>query len=390
MLVPPVLAVPAVTRLELLRGGIARQPESTQLRERLAALLFDRDRFDEAAELLGEPGPEDSAGEHLLLAQILLSRRGAGDAERAKVHATWAAVRADIPAQHEQALLAQARALLQLAHDGEGLELLKGILAVNPDQHGAFRTLTDTLLRRGEGEAVRALVEQMERAGTSHPRRLGALMLAKVQCGDLAAARALSGIDLAAVTTLAVPPGWSDLAAFNAALQAEAEGDPDLRSGRHGTSSRETIRVDHPQRAGAPAFAALHGQIAAEVQRRIAELDRIDHPWVAARPERLVMRSWCVMTGAEGFEEWHNHPAGWMSGGYYVAVPEVRNERTGSLAFGVPPRLAGAEASAAFGEVLVPPSPGMLALFPSHAYHRTYPHGQPGRRICVAFDLEPG
>jgi hypothetical protein len=238
-----------------------------------------------------------------------------------------------------------------------------------------------------------ALAEQAAKAGPVHPRWLGARMLAEARCGDLAAARDLSGINLVSTTTLTVPPEWADLGAVNTALQAEAEADPDLREGRHGTSSRGTIRVDHPQRAGAPAFAALHRQIATEVACRVAELEASDHPWVAARPERLVMRSWCVMTGADGFEEWHNHPAGWMSGGYYIAVPDLGNDsggRAGSLALGLPPGLAGEVSAASFGETLVQPYSGMLALFPSHAYHRTYPHGQQGRRICMAFDLEPG
>lgn len=391
--VPPALEVPAVTRLEVLRAGIARQPESPLLRERLAALLFDRDRFDEAAQVLGEPRPDSSTRAWLLRAQILLSRRAAGDSEQAEADAALAVDRAETPAQFEQAVLTRARALLRLGRDGEGLNLLRAILSANPDQHGAFRTLTDTLLRGGHGADVLALADQMARAGSVHPRWLGARMLAEARCGNIAAARHLSAIDLAASSTLAVPTGWADLPKFNAALRAEAEADPDLREGRHGTSSRETSRVDHPQRSNAPAFAALHRQIAAEVARRVTALSAVDHPWVAARPERLVMRSWCVMTGADGFEEWHNHPAGWMSGGYYIAVPKVGNEpvgQAGCLAFGLPPTLAGEPAAAEFGEMQVPPYPGMLALFPSHAYHRTYPHGQQGQRICMAFDLEPG
>ena len=41
------------------------------------------------------------------------------------------------------------------------------------------------------------------------------------------------------------------------------------------------------------------------------------------------------------------------------------------------------------GETLVRPRPGMLILFPSHAYHRTFAHGTDGSRICMAFDLWP-
>ncbi|HCF25120.1 MULTISPECIES: putative 2OG-Fe(II) oxygenase [unclassified Novosphingobium] len=393
VLVPPALAVAAVTRLEVLRSAITRQPQSAMLKEQLAALLFDRDLFEEAAAILGDSTTGVSGRELLLLARILLARNAASDAERSEALAAQAVAIAETPGQREQAMLARARALLRLGRDDQGLDLLRQIITANPNQHGAFRTFTDRLLHLGQGAAVIDLADQMVLAGASHPRWLGARMLGQARMGDHQVARELSGIDLVHTTTLPTPAGWPDLDAFNAALQTEAEADPDLREGRHGTSSRGTMRVDHPQRAGSPAFDVLHRRIAGEVARRVAELEVIDHPWVAARPERLVMRSWCVMTEADGYEEWHNHPAGWMSGGYYIAVPDLgagSEDRAGSLAFGVPPRLAGAEAAASFGETIVPPFAGMLALFPSHAYHRTYPHGQQGRRICMAFDLEPG
>jgi len=30
-----------------------------------------------------------------------------------------------------------------------------------------------------------------------------------------------------------------------------------------------------------------------------------------------------------------------------------------------------------------------MVLFPSHIYHRTFPHYADGRRICIAFDFWP-
>ncbi len=58
----------------------------------------------------------------------------------------------------------------------------------------------------------------------------------------------------------------------------------------------------------------------------------------------------------------------------------------------MPAGLIGAAASEQFGDTLVRPEAGLLTLFPSHAYHRTYPHQQDGpdaQRICLAFDLIP-
>jgi uncharacterized protein (TIGR02466 family) len=105
-----------------------------------------------------------------------------------------------------------------------------------------------------------------------------------------------------------------------------------------------------------------------------------------------LLSSWCVITEREGFEDWHTHPQGWMSGVYYVEVPQSVSDgegEAGCLALGLPEGLVGEEASAIFGRQVVRPRAGLLVLFPSHCYHRTFPHRSPGRRIGISFDLRP-
>jgi hypothetical protein len=62
--------------------------------------------------------------------------------------------------------------------------------------------------------------------------------------------------------------------------------------------------------------------------------------------------------------------------------------RNGSISAATRFRLIGAEAAARIGDHLVRPTPGPIALFPSHSYHHTLPHRAAGKRICVAFDIE--
>jgi hypothetical protein len=61
----------------------------------------------------------------------------------------------------------------------------------------------------------------------------------------------------------------------------------------------------------------------------------------------------------------------------------------GCIALGLPADLVGEYAAAAYGTGVVRPQSGLLLMFPSHTYHRTFPHGERDRRICVAFDLKP-
>ena len=99
-----------------------------------------------------------------------------------------------------------------------------------------------------------------------------------------------------------------------------------------------------------------------------------------------------LITGGDGFENWHLHPFAWLSGVYYVRVPDQianGNSRNGCIAFGLPEDLAGKAGAEAYGQRLVRPQEGLMLTFPSHAYHRTYPHETAGKRICFAFDVRP-
>ncbi len=136
----------------------------------------------------------------------------------------------------------------------------------------------------------------------------------------------------------------------------------------------------------------LLDRIAEAIADHIARVGDSDHPWMAARPGDATLRAWCVITDSDGFENWHVHQFGWLSGAYYVRVPESiahGESEAGCVALGLPEDLVGEDAAAAYGIGVVRPQSGLLLMFPSHTYHRTFPHGERDRRICVAFDLKP-
>ena len=63
--------------------------------------------------------------------------------------------------------------------------------------------------------------------------------------------------------------------------------------------------------------------------------------------------------------------------------------REGCIAFGLPEEIIGDDNALALGEIVKRPRTGLMMIFPSHTYHRTYPHHGDGRRICYAFDTIP-
>ncbi len=377
---------------ELLQQAAARRA-APAIRIKLAQLHNRLDEFGDTIALLGHAGPPESYAEARALAAAHLARRQAEDPAAALAAARQAEALANGDIARAGALVDQGRALLASGCETEAADTFAAALDCDPANFEALRSLCAPWLDTNKPDQVLAICDAIGARGAAHSQLLGTRTLALAKRGETDAARALAGLDRFVVKTVPpAPEGWRDLRAFHAALEQELEGSPGLRNGRHGTASIASLRLDEPARAATPAMRALQQLIIAHVRKSVEPLPLEGHPWLSQRPAAAMLRMWCVMTGSEGFERWHMHPEGWASGGYYVAVPESverGNSTAGCLEFGVPARLVGDVAADAFGTRLVRPQAGLLTLFPSHAYHRTHPHGAEGLRICVAFDLIP-
>ena len=379
---------------EMLARGLQLRPDNPALRLRLAGLLLDADDFAGAELLLIDEEAQPSGQEaQLLLATALLAVHDHGRDQRAAAICERAVAAAGSAHERATALAVQGKTLLRTGRPEAAEAVLREALQAEPGNVAAFKRLALHLLDRKAFAAVIALVDTLGQAGVTHARLLAARAAALAGLGAYAEARDLLGYDdLAVHRPLPVPPGWSDLAGFNRALEQGLAANPTARNNRFGTASRQTLRVDDPLAGGDPAMHALLGAISDAVADHAAALDPAQHPWIAAMPDRAELRSWCVSVAGDGWEEWHTHPDGWISGGYYIAVPDTvvsGEDEGGCFALGLPEGLVGAAAADAVGQRLIRPQPGSLVLFPSHGYHRTYPHHGEGRRICLAFDICP-
>ena len=394
MHVVPEPARPFTAREEcaVLRAGLRRRPQSAQLRLRLARRLNQLDAFDECIALFDDtaPGQCDLAAA-VQAAFALLAREAPGDNSRAEQFCARAAQTAANDRERARALADQAKALTRQGRPAAARDLLLRALELDPHSILALKRLAAPLLQAGEADAVLALTDGLLGRGVGHCRLFAVRSAALAQLGRIDEARELLGLeDFLHQRTIEAPAGWDSLQSFNAAVADEVMANAGFRYGRYGTASEKTWRVDTPAAGKTPAVQALLAGIAQTAAARVAALGEREHPWLAARPANAVLRSWSVVTGAEGREQLHNHPYGWMSGGYYPQVPAAVAEGrgpAGCLAFALPEGTFGEAAARAFGEVLVRPREGLLTLFPSHAYHRTHPHGADGRRICIAFDI---
>lgn len=115
------------------------------------------------------------------------------------------------------------------------------------------------------------------------------------------------------------------------------------------------------------------------------------HPLLGTpRTHLLIEGSWSVRLLRQGHNVPHNHPVGWISTAFYVALPgaaQMGPPPAGHIAFGTPPEELGLDLPA---YRTIAPEPGLAALFPSTMWHRTMPFDD-GERLVIALDVaRPG
>lgn len=175
-----------------------------------------------------------------------------------------------------------------------------------------------------------------------------------------------------------------ELSALLAALHTNRHANLD-QSVRGGTQTHRQLFFRHE-----PIIALLKTKIRVAVADYVASLPPFDpqHPLLAAARTSApyFAGSWSVRLSAGGFHVGHNHPLGWVSSAFYVALPALSaTEPTmaGCISFGSPPTELGL---ALQPYQRIEPKVGRLVLFPSTMWHSTETFNA-GERLVVAFDL---
>ena len=275
------------------------------------------------------------------------------------------------------------------------IDAYRRAIEANPDEPGATHVrIGDALLERGDAKAAAAACEAYLE---DHPGDAALLAWKAVvlnELGDAAAAGALVDFDrFIRPIRLDAPAAFSSLAAFNAALAGHVSGHPSLvyAPSQHATK-----------------FGKHSGQLLAEPKGPVAELEEKiveaveayivslpadpGHPFLANPPRRFALRAWSILLEEQGHQVPHIHPSAWLSGVYYVRLPETMERpgeegHAGWIEFGRPPEHF--HCTVAPEVRLFRPEPGLMLLFPSYFYHRTVPLESAGLRISIAFDVLP-
>jgi tetratricopeptide (TPR) repeat protein len=193
-------------------------------------------------------------------------------------------------------------------------------------------------------------------------------------------------------TTLGPADGYASLEAFNRALADHVRSHPTLvvdppdRTTRSGKQSGDLL--DEPLGPMGPWAECIR----AAVKTYLTQLPRdADHPYLARRPTRWRLSAWGVVLSRHGHQLPHTHPSGWVSGVYYVKVPEAMHDparkREGWIEFGRPdPRYTCVRNPRV---KVIEPAEGLVLLFPSYLWHGTVPFDSSEERISIAFDVYP-
>ena len=135
--------------------------------------------------------------------------------------------------------------------------------------------------------------------------------------------------------------------------------------------------------------ATLSDSVIKLIQMQVAQsIDKFpDHMIEGFQAKQASITCWAVILDKGGFQHPHIHPAGLLSGVYYVDIPKPKADSSGggSIVFGKPPCTLVKDGSDAFA--IIQPSSGVMVLFPSYIYHSTIPHSSEEPRICLSFDV---
>ncbi len=275
----------------------------------------------------------------------------------------------------------------------EAIQTLQRAVELKPDVDSAMFRLSMALLDRDDPAKMVEVCDACLKADPGNRRMLSSKAVALNEAGDRDGARFLLDFDrFIRPTRIEVPAGFDGVADFNKALAHQVCNDPTLEFERTGHATRFGGHTGDLLLDAQGPVAALKELMEDGVEDYMRAMpDDESHPFLASRPDRWKLTAWAVVMDTRGHQAPHIHSAAWVSGVYYVQLPNIGNlpeqGQAGWLEFGRP--------QAEFRCKVEPevkqfqPEEGLMFLFPSYFYHGTVAIETEEQRISIAFDVIP-
>lgn len=187
------------------------------------------------------------------------------------------------------------------------------------------------------------------------------------------------------------PAGFADIETFNQAVidhilkRAALEYDPPGVSTQGGWHSGNLLLDPHP------IMASLRAMLQSVFETYLTGLPaESDHPFLRQRFANVSLVAQAQVLESDGYLKSHIHPNSWVSGAYYLAIPDVVSQgadNPGWIEFGRPTDEIRTEVD--LETRCVKPEPGLAVLFPSYFFHGTRPFASESPRISMGVDVRP-
>ena len=265
----------------------------------------------------------------------------------------------------------------------DAVDAYRAALARAPDALDAHGNLATTLLRAQRLDEALSQASELDARDPGNRTAAAVRYLAALKTGDERTARAEMDTQLLDRSDAQAGDGFAQLELFTATLRDEVLAHPSLHYEPSGKTTRAGAQTANLVPDAGPALRALIQLIREHVDRYLTASNTLALK-AARRMPQYELNVWATVLDEGGHQAPHIHPAGVVSGVYYVSVPDPA---ASAIEFGAAPDDFAPYAAAHTHRI--EPAAGTLLLFPSQYYHRTLPGHSRGQRISIAFDAIP-
>jgi len=236
---------------------------------------------------------------------------------------------------------------------------------------------------------------QLLTAHKMNPRRssvLGILTVAMNEIGDKNVSNYVDYDTYVTSRLIDVPDGFKDLDEFNNALHEEISAHHEDLPPPEGQTMRGGTQIpNHLFKGEKGLTTVVKNQISLALYEYIETL-KFDpnHPFLRFKnPNFRFTGAWSTILYGSGYDASHVHNAGWLSGVYYLKIPDLPDDiwenGEGCIQFGEPP--ANYVSRRNYTHKLIRPCAGTAVFFPSYYWHGVKPFRQNGLRHAISFDI---
>ena len=136
-----------------------------------------------------------------------------------------------------------------------------------------------------------------------------------------------------------------------------------------------------------PFIKSLKKALELKIELYKANFKDSDQGFIRNWPKDFILNSWMLSMKSGGFIQQHNHRYGWITGSFYLEVPQsYNNNDAGNISFSYQgPEYPSKEKK--FNSTIQKIETRDICIFPSSLYHKTIPFEGTKERICLVFDL---